>query len=66
VSNGACIATLKGATDEVLDICFNSTGTKLTTASADGIARVYNVYTGECLTTLEGHNGEISRCLFNP
>jgi len=36
------------------------------TASADGIARVYNVYTGALLTKLEGHEGEISRCQFNP
>jgi dynein assembly factor with WDR repeat domains 1 len=40
---------LLGAQDEVLDICFNSTGTKIVTASADGKARLYNVYTGACI-----------------
>lgn len=31
---------------KVLDIAFNSTGTRLVTASADSTARVYNVHTG--------------------
>lgn len=55
-----------GHTDEVLDICFNSTGTRLVTASADGTARLYNVGNGLCLAVLKGHEGEISKALFNP
>lgn len=42
--------------DEVLDITFNSTGTKLVTASADGTARVYNVMNGACTAILTGTN----------
>lgn len=66
VRTGECITTLLGAYDEVLDINFNSTGTKIVTASADGNARIYNVYTGACIAKLTGHDGEISRCHFNP
>ena len=43
-----------GHTDEVLDICFNSTGTRLVTASADGTARLYNVGNGICMAVLSG------------
>jgi len=47
--------------DEVLDATFNSTGNKLATASADGLARVYNVFTGACTALLQGHDNEISK-----
>lgn len=47
--------TLRGHVDEVLDICFNSTGTRLVTASADSTARVYNVHTGACIGILTGN-----------
>jgi len=57
---------LRGHVDEVLDICFNSTGTRLATASADSTARVYNVHTSACIGILTGHEGEISKVQFNP
>lgn len=50
----------------MLDVAFNSTGTKLATASADGNARIYNVFTGACTAILIGHEGEISKVTFNP
>jgi dynein assembly factor with WDR repeat domains 1 len=50
----------------VLDATFNSTGNKLATASADGLARVYNVFTGACTALLQGHENEISKIQFNP
>lgn len=46
INTGKCVETLRGHDDEVLDICFNSTGTRLVTASADGTGKVYNVHTG--------------------
>ena len=52
MGTGQCIETFRGHTDEVLDACFNSTGNKLATASADGLARVYNVFSGACLAVL--------------
>lgn len=50
----------------MLDACFNQTGTKLATASADGMARIYNVYTGACTAILQGHDDEIGALSFNP
>lgn len=54
INTGKCIETLMGHVDEVLDIAFNSTGTRLVTASADGTARVYNVHNGACMSLLTG------------
>ena len=56
----------RGHTDEVLDACFNQTGNKLATASADGMARIYNVFTGACTSILQGHTEEIGKIAFNP
>jgi dynein assembly factor with WDR repeat domains 1 len=66
VKSGACLFTLRGHTDEILDVTFNTTGTRIVTASADGQARVYNTMTGACLAILTGHEGEISKVTFNP
>jgi dynein assembly factor with WDR repeat domains 1 len=51
---GKCVETLRGHEDEVLDICFNSTGTRLVTASADGTGKIYNVHSGEQIASLLG------------
>lgn len=56
VGTGKCIETLRGHKDEVLDLCFNSTGTKLVTSSADTTAKVYNVHSGTCMAILTGKN----------
>jgi dynein assembly factor with WDR repeat domains 1 len=61
VQSGTCIHTLRGHNDEILDVAFNTTGSKLVTASADGNARVYNTMTGACHGILAGHEGEISK-----
>jgi len=61
VGTGQCIEEFRGHNDEVLDACFNQTGNKLATASADGMARIYNVFTGACTTILQGHENEIRK-----
>jgi dynein assembly factor with WDR repeat domains 1 len=66
MASGTCVHTLRGHNDEILDVSFNVTGTKLVTASADGNARIYNTMTGACQTVLAGHEGEISKVAFNP
>ncbi len=66
VQSGTCIHTLRGHNDEILDVSFNATGSKLVTASADGNSRVYNTMTGACHAILAGHEGEISKVTFNP
>ena len=55
MGTGKCVDTLRGHLDEVLDISFNTTGTRLVTASADNTARVYNVHTGTCTAILTGN-----------
>ena len=52
VATGKCENTLRGHNDEILDVAFNLTGSKLVTASADGSARIYNTMTGACLAIL--------------
>ena len=37
----------QGHSDEVLDVSFDSCGSKFVSASADGTARIYNTLTGE-------------------
>lgn len=66
VQSGTCVHTLRGHNDEILDVTFNTTGSKLVTASADGNARVYNTMTGACQAILSGHEGEISKVAFSP
>ncbi len=56
-TSGKCIDTFRGHNDEVLDACFNSTGNRLATAGADGMSRVYNVFTGNCIAILFGKEG---------
>lgn len=51
---GKCLKIFEGHKDEVLDLAFNSTGTRLATASADSTCKVYSVAEAECLMTLEG------------
>lgn len=58
---GRCIGTLRGHEDEVLDVSFDYTGTHLLSASADGTARCYDVVTHNVVSTLQGHDGEISK-----
>lgn len=66
ISSGQCVHTLRGHNDEILDVCYNSTGSRLATASADGTSRVFNTMTGACQSILIGHEGEISKVTFNP
>lgn len=62
----ASLQTLRGHNDEILDVSFNATGSKLVTASADGTSRIYNTMTGACQAILIGHEAEISKVCFNP
>lgn len=61
VPSGQCVHTLQGHEDEILDVCFNATGSKLVTASADQTARVFNSINGACQALLLGHEEEISK-----
>jgi len=59
------VHTFSDHTDEVFDIDFNKTGTKLASVSADGTGRIYNVLDNTCCATLTGHTKSISKVRFN-
>lgn len=45
---------------------FSPDGDILATASADSTARLWNVYTGENIKTLTGHNGRVYPLIYSP
>lgn len=58
---GTCMHTLTPHDDEVLDLCYNASGSMIATASADGTAAVHCASSGKLLRQLLQHDGEISR-----
>jgi WD40 repeat protein len=50
----------------IRSVAFNSDGSKLATGSDDTTIKVWDVQTGNCLTTLEGHTKVISSVVFHP
>jgi dynein assembly factor with WDR repeat domains 1 len=48
------LATFKGHGDEILDVTFNLTGTKIASASSDQTAKIYNTKTLLTEYTLTG------------
>jgi len=42
-------------------VTFDATGQYIVACSADGVGRVYNSTTQQCICKLEGHEGEISK-----
>jgi WD40 repeat protein len=45
---------------------FSPDGTKLVSASADQTVRVWDVATGECVQTLQGHTDAVRSAGFSP
>jgi dynein assembly factor with WDR repeat domains 1 len=66
LGSGMCVETLRGHTDEVLSVSYNTQGSKIVSASADGTACIHNVSTAKLQHQLQGHVGECSQALFNP
>src|SRR5262249_31701255 len=58
--------SLKGHTDVVTNVAFNSDGTKLVSASFDGTMRVWNASTGREALTLNGHTSRVDSVAFSP
>jgi len=56
---------LEGHTGQVGSVAFNHDGTRVVTGSGDATARVWDVATGEVVTTLEGHAGYVRSVVFN-
>ncbi len=56
---------LKGHTDKVNSVHFNSHNTLIVTGSRDTTARIWNAHNGMCLFTLKGHRKAIQQAYFN-
>lgn len=50
----------------VTDAAFSADGARLLTASRDGIARIWDIATGEVITSLRGHLGQVTAAAFSP
>src|SRR5579862_9833171 len=57
---------LAGHTGAVNSVAFSPDGARLTTASEDKTARVWNTSTGELLHTLTGHDDAVFAAPFSP
>jgi U3 small nucleolar RNA-associated protein 13 len=53
------LQTFEGHDSSVLRAEFISQGMQLITAGADGLLKLWNVKTSECMTTLDDHDGRI-------
>ena len=58
-------ALLKGHTKYVMSVVFNHDGTKIASGSYDNSIKVWNVSTGECISTLKGHTDDVNSVAFN-
>jgi WD40 repeat protein len=56
---------LKGHTSYVTSVVFNHDGTKIVSGSRDNTIRVWNVDTGECISTLKCHTRDVFSVRFN-
>ncbi len=55
-----------GHTGTVNSVAFDTTGSRIATASADGTARIWDASSGLCLLTLTGHTGFVNAAVFSP
>jgi COMPASS component SWD3 len=52
IRSGDCVSTLPAHSDPVTSVSFNRDGTVVCSASHDGLIRLWDVATGECLKTI--------------
>ncbi|KAL3910753.1 MAG: hypothetical protein SGARI_001970 [Bacillariaceae sp.] len=66
-SNLLCVSTLPAHSDPVTAVSFNRDGTCVVSASHDGLMRVWDVGTGECLKTIfAAGNPPVSHVSYSP
>eukprot|EP00951_Prasinocladus_malaysianus_P019122 scaffold154393_cov43-Prasinocladus_malaysianus.AAC.1 len=58
--------TLSGHSDEVTDVAWSPDGSKVASCSLDYTFKVWNVATGECLSSKAGHTGPVYSVSFSP
>eukprot|EP00957_Ditylum_brightwellii_P158545 12068017-Ditylum_brightwellii.AAC.1 len=67
VRSGDCVSTLPAHSDPVTGVDFNRDGTCIVSGSHDGLIRVWDAATGECLKTIyAGGNPPVSHVRFSP
>ena len=54
VRTGACIRTMPAHSDPVTAVSFNRDGSMIVSSGYDGLVRLWDTSTGQCLTTLVG------------
>ena len=65
-AGGQLVGELRGHSQRVSTLAYNSQGTQVLTGSIDGVARIFEVPSLKLLHTLGGHRGEISDAHFSP
>ncbi|KAI8848328.1 WD domain protein [Chytridium lagenaria] len=67
VRDRKCIRTLPAHSDPVCSVCFNRDGTLIVSCSYDGLIRIWDTSTGQCLKTLiDDDNPPVSFVKFSP
>lgn len=62
VSNGSCLATLKGHTDSVRDCAFMDQQNRAVSVSFDTTLRLWDLSRVACVASLAGHRSEVNAC----
>jgi U3 small nucleolar RNA-associated protein 13 len=59
VKDYSCLKTFEGHETSVLRVAFVTSGMQLISASSDGLLKLWNIKTGECVNTFEGHTDKV-------
>ncbi len=61
-----CVYTITGHSSWVTDVALNPANPAFATSSLDDTIKLWNLKTGELMTTLEGHNRGVNAIAFSP
>ena len=64
---GRCLRAITAHSDPVTSVAFNRDSTLIVSSSYDGLCRVWDTATGQCLKTLiDDNNPPVSHAIFSP
>ncbi|KAG0366973.1 hypothetical protein BGX24_003463, partial [Mortierella sp. AD032] len=66
MDSGALKSVLKGHTKDIESVSFSLFYNIIATASRDGMVKLWDSQTGECLANLKSHAGEAAKIMFSP